>query len=109
MIVTVFRSRLNPEHAEEYVEWAARMSALARTMPGYVSHKAFTADDGERVTVVEFESLDATHAWGRHPDHLQAMKRGREAFYLQYSLQVCEVSKAHHFNASQPAADTPPR
>jgi heme-degrading monooxygenase HmoA len=109
MIVTVFRSRLNPDHTQEYFEWAGRMAALARTMPGYVSHKAFTADDGERVTVVEFESLDATQAWGRHPEHLQAMKRGREAFYLQYSLQVCEVSKAHHFTADQPASGTPVR
>ncbi|TBO32643.1 antibiotic biosynthesis monooxygenase [Aquabacterium lacunae] len=109
MIVTVFRSRLNPEHQAEYTEWAARMAALARTMPGYVSHKGFTADDGERVTVVEFDSLDATQAWGRHPEHLQAMKRGREAFYLQYSLQVCEVRKHHHFDTTRPAADTPPR
>ena len=23
-------------------------------MPGYISHKGFTADDGERVTIVEF-------------------------------------------------------
>ncbi len=32
------------------------MSALARTMPGYISHKCFLAEDGERVTIVEFES-----------------------------------------------------
>jgi len=38
MIVTVFRSRLNPTAREEYTLWAARMSELARTMPGHVSH-----------------------------------------------------------------------
>jgi hypothetical protein len=26
-----------------------RMAALARTMPGYISHKGFFTDDGERV------------------------------------------------------------
>ena len=49
MIVTVFRSRLKPEAGAEYKEWAARMNALAVSMPGYVSHKGFTAEDGERV------------------------------------------------------------
>jgi len=42
MIVTVFRSRLNPDVGEEYTEMAVRMSELAKTMPGYISHKSFT-------------------------------------------------------------------
>ena len=55
MIVTVFRSRLMPGVREEYVALVDRMVELAVTMPGYISHKGFFADDGERVTVVEFE------------------------------------------------------
>src|SRR5690606_1178765 len=54
MIVTVFRSRLKPEGRDEYMALAPRMAELARTMPGYLSHKSFVADDGERVTIVEF-------------------------------------------------------
>jgi heme-degrading monooxygenase HmoA len=50
-VLTVFRSRLRAD-AAGYADHAARMSALARTMPGYVDHKTFVADDGERVTVV---------------------------------------------------------
>jgi heme-degrading monooxygenase HmoA len=55
MIVTVFRTRLNPGVQEEYGPVAAHMSELAQAMPGYVSHKGFVAEDGERVTVVEFD------------------------------------------------------
>ena len=33
MVVTVFRSRLDPANVEEYYKWAARMSEMARTMP----------------------------------------------------------------------------
>ena len=55
MILTVFRNRLRPEAAEEYGAWLGRINALAKTMPGYISHKTYTADDGERVTIVEFE------------------------------------------------------
>jgi antibiotic biosynthesis monooxygenase (ABM) superfamily enzyme len=36
MIVTVFRSRLHPDVQDEYMQWAGRMSDLARTMPGYI-------------------------------------------------------------------------
>jgi len=54
MIITVFRSRVKPEALKEYAGWAARMSELARKMPGYISHKGFAAEDGERVTIVEF-------------------------------------------------------
>src|SRR5262249_20082178 len=55
MIVTVFRSRLRPGAREEYIDLVDRMVELAKTMPGYISHKGFFAEDGERVTIVEFE------------------------------------------------------
>ena len=61
MIVTVFRSRLMPGFQDEYValvEAAGKRSR--RTMPGYISHKGFFADDGERVTIVEFEHEEAS-------------------------------------------------
>ena len=52
MIVTVFRSRLKPGLREDYVALADRMKELAQTIPGYISHKDFYANDGERVAIV---------------------------------------------------------
>lgn len=97
MIVTVFRARLKPGAMAEYTEWAQRLSALAITMPGYVSHKVFTAEDGERVTLVEFETAAALEGWRRHTDHLAAKKKGRADFYADYSVQVCEVKQTSRF------------
>lgn len=91
MIVTVFRSRLNTEAQEEYKIWAARMSVLAATVPGYVSHKGFVADDGERVTIGEFESEDGLRSWATHPEHVEAKKKGRGLFFTEYRVQVCNV------------------
>ncbi len=91
MIVTVFRSRLNAGAQEEYTQWATRMSILARDVPGYVSHKGFTAEDGERVTIVEFESEEAMRAWAKHPEHVEAKKKGRSTFFAEYRVQICEV------------------
>ncbi len=91
MIVTVFRSRLAPEAQSEYSQWARRMSELVAGMPGYVSHKVFVAEDGERLTLVEFESEESLRAWSVHPEHVQAKKLGRQRFFAEYRVQVCKL------------------
>ncbi|MFT3778415.1 MAG: antibiotic biosynthesis monooxygenase [Ottowia sp.] len=91
MIVTVFRSRLNAESQDEYQQSSARMSELAKGIAGYISHKGFTAADGERVTIVEFESEEGLRAWATHPEHVKAKKMGRQVFFSDYRVQVCSV------------------
>lgn len=96
-VVTVFRSRLRPDHEADYQEHAAAMSALARTMPGLVDFKTFTADDGERVTVVTFADEQSQAAWRTQADHLAAQRAGRSTYYAEYSLQVCETRRVSRF------------
>ena len=97
MIVTVFRSRVKAEAQSEYMEWAARMSDLAKGMPGYISHKGFLADDGEKVTIVEFESEETQRAWAHHPEHVDAKKKGRADFYSEYKIQTCGLLHESRF------------
>ena len=95
MVITVFRSRLRPEAREEYERWAGRMHQLATAMPGFVSNKTFAADDGERVSIIEFES-EATHgAWRDHPEHREAQRLGRERFYAEFQIQVCSLVRRY--------------
>ena len=96
-IVTVFRSRLRPESGAEYHETAQRMLELARTMPGFVDFKSFEADDGERVSVITFDSLEAQRFWRDHPEHRAAQQIGRERLYASYDISVCELSSKHTF------------
>lgn len=97
MIITVFRSRLMPGLREEYIALVDRMVELAETMPGYISHKGFFAEDGERVTVVEFEHEEGMRAWRMHPEHRAAQKKARETYYSEYSVQVCNVVRESKF------------
>jgi heme-degrading monooxygenase HmoA len=99
MIVTVFRNRLRPDNQAEYFDTPKRMSEIARTMPGYLSHKSFTADDGERVTIVEFTDEASQKAWATQARHVEAKARGREAFYSAYSIQICTVTRGHRWTA----------
>lgn len=91
MLLTVFRSRLRSENQEEYLSWASRMSLLVAKIPDYVSHKGFVSADGERVTIVEFSSEEGMKAWATHPQHLEAKKKGRESFFSEYRVQICNV------------------
>ena len=97
MVITIFRSRLRREHQEEYSRWAARIHDLAVKMPGFISVKTFNADDSERVTLVEFESEETMRAWREHPEHRQAQQLGREKFYSEYRIQVCQPIRDYSF------------
>lgn len=107
MMVIVFRSRLQPGVGDEYVALSDRMSALARTMPGYVSSKDFLADDGERVTIVEFENEQGLHVWRTNPEHIAAQKLARQKYYTEYQVQVCALARESTFKAAEAAAAAP--
>jgi len=97
MIVTVFRSRLMPGLQDEYVALVSRMQQIARTIPGYISHKGFWADDGERVTIVEFKDEASQRAWRTNARHIEAQRLGRQKYYETYDIQVCNVLHEAHF------------
>jgi heme-degrading monooxygenase HmoA len=97
----VFRSRLRPDlDAARYDALGNRMYELAVKMPGFLSAKDFTADDGERVTIVEFDTAEHLAAWREHPEHLPAQAEGRTSFYAAYSIQVCRVERSASFDAA---------
>ena len=104
MIVTVFRSRLKPDVQDAYGPMARHMSELARTIPGYISHKGFFADDGERVTIVEFEHEEGMRAWRTNPEHLAAQKLARTKYYTEYHVQICTLDRESKFKAKDAAA-----
>ena len=96
-IVTIFRSRLGDRERDTYDVMAARMYELATAMPGFVDAKFFTADDGERVTIVTFDSWEHHDAWKHHVEHVEAQRLGRSTFYDEFRLQVCELVRERTF------------
>jgi heme-degrading monooxygenase HmoA len=108
MIVTIFRSRLRPENMDEYQVVAERVHALAETMPGFVSIRSYKAEDGERVSIVTFDSMETHEAWRSHPEHMEAQRLGREKFYSWYAIEVCTLVRGHEFNYSRSDTTTMP-
>ncbi len=97
MIVAVFRNRLRDGIETVYKEEAQAMAAAAREVPGYIAHKSFLAEDGERVTIVEYTSEEALRAWARDPRHVAAKKRARKEFYAEYKVQICSLIREGRF------------
>ena len=97
MALIVFRSRMAPDAPVSYGARVEEIYRLAVTMPGFVAIKDFAAEDGERVAIVEFETEAQSRAWGAQPEHRKAQQEGRDIYYSEYSVQVCEVVRESRF------------
>jgi heme-degrading monooxygenase HmoA len=97
MVITLFRSRLTELAGDDYATMSAEMLDRARRYPGFVAMKSFTADDGERLTVVWWENEDLLLAWRRDGRHVEAQRKGRERWYHYYHMEVASVMRESHF------------
>ena len=85
------------KNADEFQALAERMLELAQSMPGFVSYKVYASDDGERASIIEFETAEQLRAWREQPEHREAQRLGRERFYTDYTLQVAEPEREFRF------------
>ena len=97
MIVAIFRARVRSDNADRYYALADEMGEIARSMPGFISWKGYFAEDGERVSVHEWETAEALEAWRTHPEHLRIQKLGRQDFYDEYTLYVMDEPRSSRF------------
>ena len=101
MFLVVFRNRKHAHlDAVAYSADAARMEALARAQPGFLSFKSYVADDGEVVALSEWDDAEAARNWGSHPDHAVVQARGRAAYYANYTLYTCDNPRTHRFEGT---------
>ncbi len=75
------------------------MERLAKEMPGFVSIKTFIADDGERVSIIEFKNEETHNAWKNHPEHKEAQRLGREKFYSEFKIQVLDNPRSYAYKS----------
>ena len=98
MVVVVFRSRVLAEGMEEFEALAEEMLELAQSMPGFISYKRYTADDGERLSLHEWESAEHLRAWRQHARHRDAQELGRSHYYAEYTSYVLDSPRESRFS-----------
>lgn len=79
------------------------MARTIKGLKGYIGHKVFVAEDGERVLIGYFESFESVEEWDVHPEHKYAKARGKADVFLEYDVIVAEVVE-HHAKPAKPAA-----
>jgi heme-degrading monooxygenase HmoA len=102
MVVVLFRSKLTAEAGDDYAAMAAEMVERARSMAGFVDFKSFQADDGERLSVIHWESQESMRAWSTDLRHIVARRLGREKWYESFSVEVAEVARSYRFDRPAP-------
>lgn len=109
MIVAMasFKDRQGADHAE-LERTFDRMRELVTTIPGFVSYKSYTAEDGEELEVARFESEEALEAWRSFPEHVEAQQRGRDEFFDAYWVQVCVAIRQYRFERGTGYSDDLP-
>jgi heme-degrading monooxygenase HmoA len=98
MVIVLFRSMLTEDAGDDYKAMAAEMLARARVMPGFVDFKTYQADDGERVSVIHWESQETMRAWSDDLRHMVAQRLGREKWYRYFRIEVAEVVRSYGFD-----------
>jgi len=103
MVVVVFRSRLREGvDLTRLSAVGARMYELASSMPGFLSYKDFVAEDGESVSIVEFEDDASVLAWHAHPEHRAVQELARAEYFAAYHVQVCAPIRERRFPTKTP-------
>lgn len=98
MVVVLFRSALTDEAGADYRAMADEMLARARTMPGFIDFKSFRAEDGERLSVIRWESQETMRCWAEDARHRAAQRLGREQWYRYFRVEVAEIVRAYGFD-----------
>lgn len=98
--ILVFKSKLRPGIEVEYGARGEQIYQLAVGMPGFLSASDYVGDDGARVSIVEFDTLENLTAWRDHAEHKKAQQEGRDSFYASYSISIAKVERTSDFDAA---------
>jgi heme-degrading monooxygenase HmoA len=96
-VVVLFRSRRTADDPEGYEAMVGEMIARARGMPGFVDFRHYEAGDGERISIVWWESEELMRAWRDDARHGIAQTLGRERWYESFHIDVAHVVRSYGF------------
>jgi len=97
MIVILFRSELTSAAGVDYAQTSDALESYVKTRPGFIAVKSFTAEDGERLTIVWWKDRETLEQWRMDPRHVSAQNTGRERWYEYYKMEVAEVFRESKF------------
>lgn len=96
-LIILFRSKLTDQAGEDYQAMNDELESLVRQNPGFIDVKSYTAQDGERLTVVWWRDEESLTEWRNLMRHREAQNTGRQKWYEYYKLEVASVVRVKSF------------
>jgi heme-degrading monooxygenase HmoA len=97
MVVVTFRNRMAPGvDLQEYGQRVAKLFEIVSAMPGFLGIRSYESEDGERLSLIEFGSHESLAAWREQAEHRIAQELGKQRYYSEYHLQICELVRESH-------------
>jgi len=97
MLVVTFRNRMAPDaDVQEYNQRVAKLFEIVAAMPGFHGIRSYESTDGERLSLIEFDSHESLAAWREQAEHRIAQELGKERYYSEYHLQICDIVRESH-------------
>ncbi|MGE7111918.1 antibiotic biosynthesis monooxygenase family protein [Lysinibacillus sp. NPDC047702] len=93
----IFTSQRAEKDGEGYAKMAEAMDNLAQKQPGFIRVESVRDAEGKGITVSYWETLEAIQAWKENTKHLVAQQFGKENWYTQYHVEICQVMKEYSF------------
>jgi len=93
----IFTSQRTGQDGEDYGKMAEVIDALAKQQPGFLRVESVRNEEGKGITVSYWESLEAIQAWKANAKHLTAQQLGKEKWYTNYKVEICQVMKDYSF------------
>jgi heme-degrading monooxygenase HmoA len=92
MIVVIFKHRPKADVTlQEDEQFMKELYRLAKHIPGFLSVSGYTAENGDRIHLEYFATMEALEQWRTFPEHAKMSQVGRERFYESYTAQVCTL------------------
>lgn len=99
-VIVLSGATLRPGMAAEEAAVGAELTAVMSAMPGFISVKEYTAEDGEVLSVFRFESDDDVIRWRDDPTHLR-YQSATDDYYESFWVQTAQVHRAYEWRDGQ--------
>ena len=95
MVISLFGGlRVRAGMEEREARLSDRLYEVGRSMPGFISYKTYTAEDGEEIGVIRFDSRESLDAWAHEGEHLAAEAVAPE-IYESFWVQDAETFREY--------------
>jgi heme-degrading monooxygenase HmoA len=96
----IFKTKRTLPMPDEYSSLSASLLELAKKQKGFIKIDSVADASGNGVSISYWESLEAIKTWKAESSHLYAQGKGKAEWYLDYSVEICEIVRSYEKSTS---------